>query len=266
MNISEIVIAILTVGGVGFLISIFLSFFSNKFKVEVDEKQVEVLEALPGNNCGGCGFAGCEALSKAIVSFEAEVNACPVGGAKVAAKISEIMGVDAGDAVKKVAYVKCSGTCDVAKNKYEYYGVKDCKMAVLAPGKGDKACEYGCLGYGSCVKVCEYGAISIVDGIAKIDPEKCVSCGKCTKECPKNLIEIIPDDSKYVVSCSSKDKGPDVIKVCSTGCIGCGLCARNCPVGAVTIKDFVAYIDQEKCTACGTCVEKCPKKIIHIRK
>lgn len=262
MNITEIIVSVITVGGVGFLISIFLSFFSNKFKVEVDEKQVKVLEALPGNNCGGCGYAGCEALSKAIVSGVASVNACPVGGAKVADEISQIMGVDAGNTVKNIAYVKCAGTCDLAKEKYEYHGVSDCKMASIAPGKGSKACEYGCLGLGSCVKVCEYSAISIVDGIALIDPDKCISCGKCVRECPKNLIELIPYDSKYAVKCSSKDKGPDVMKVCNTGCIGCGLCARNCPEGAVTIKDFVAHINQEKCTGCGTCVEKCPKKII----
>lgn len=62
----------------------------------VDEKEVAVRECLPGNNCGGCGFAGCDALAKAIAAGEAPVGACPVGGQPVADKIASIMGVEAG--------------------------------------------------------------------------------------------------------------------------------------------------------------------------
>ena len=36
-----------------------------------------IVDALPGNNCGGCGYAGCSGLATAIVAGEAEVNACP---------------------------------------------------------------------------------------------------------------------------------------------------------------------------------------------
>ena len=262
MNTTGIIIAVATVGGVGLLISIFLSIFGNLFKVEVDEKEQAVLEALPGNNCGGCGYAGCANLAEAIAKGEAAVNACPVGGAPVAEKIGAIMGLDAGAGTKMVAYVKCAGTCEKASNNYNYLGLNDCKMAASVPGAGPKACDYGCMGMGSCVKACKFDAISIVDGIAVVDKEKCTSCGMCVKTCPNHLIELIPYDASVVVSCSSKDKGPQVMKVCKTGCIGCGICAKNCEAGAITVTDFCAHIDQDKCTGCGTCQEKCPKKVI----
>ena len=262
MNVTAIIIAVAIVGGVGLLISIFLSIFGNIFKVEVDEKEEAVLSELPGNNCGGCGYAGCANLAEAIAKGEAPVNACPVGGAPVAEKIAAIMGLDAGSAQKMVAYVKCAGTCDKASADYLYSGVNDCVMAAGVPGAGPKSCAYGCLGLGSCAKACQFDAITVVDGVAYIDKEKCTSCGQCIKTCPKNLIELIPYDANYVVSCSSKDKGPAVMKVCKTGCIGCGLCAKNCPYGAITVENFIAHIGQSKCTGCGACAEKCPKKVI----
>ena len=135
-------------------------------------------------------------------------------------------------------------------------------MMGFVPGGGPKSCNSGCLGYGSCVKACPFDAIHIVNGVAVVDREKCKACGKCVEVCPKHLISLIPYDAKYVVACSSKDKGPVTMKACEVGCIGCGLCARNCPSQAVEVKDFHAAIDQEKCTGCGACAEKCPKKCI----
>lgn len=246
----------------GILIGILLGVASKAFEVETDERVVQVRECLPGNNCGGCGYPGCDGLAEAIVAGNAPVGACPVGGAPVAGKIGEIMGVDAGSAVKKVAYVKCAGTCEVASNKYNYVGEMDCRRAVMVPGRGDKACSHGCLGLGSCVAACQFGALSIVDGIARVDKEKCVACGKCVSTCPNNVIDLIPYDASYAVQCNSKDKGKDVMSVCKAGCIGCGLCVKQCEFGAVKLENNLAVIDPEKCQGCGKCAEKCPKKII----
>ena len=184
------------------------------------------------------------------------------GGDPVAAKVSEIMGVKVEAGVKKVAFVKCAGTCDKANTDYDYTGVEDCVAMSFVPGGGPKSCNYGCLGYGSCVKACPFDSIHVVDGVACVNPLTCKACGKCVEACPKHLIELIPYDTKHVVKCSSKDKGKDVMKACSVGCIGCHLCEKNCPSDAVHVVDNVAYIDQEKCTGCGICAEKCPKKII----
>ena len=264
MDYNSIVISVMAVAGCGLLISIFLSIFAKRFAVAVNEKEEAILGVLPGNNCGGCGYPGCSGLAAAIVKGEAEVSGCPVGGKPVAEAVASIMGVEAGNIVRKVAFVKCNGTCEVAGQDYEYTGPKDCKNAAIVPGKGSKSCNYGCLGFGSCQKVCDNDAITIVSGIAVIDPEKCGSCGKCIKACPMGLIELVPYDANVRVACSSKDKGNITMKACKVGCVGCGLCVRTCQYGAVTVENNVAHIDYDKCVRCGECAEKCPKKIINI--
>ena len=262
MNIMNILAATGVVGAVGIFVGLFLGAAGILFKVKTNQKEEAVLAALPGNNCGGCGYAGCSGLAAAIAKGEAPVNACPVGGAAVGAKIAAIMGVEAGSSEKMVAYVACKGDCEKAKQDYDYYGQEDCRIMGFVPGGGPKACSAGCLGFGSCVKACPFDAIHVVDGVAVVDKEACKACGKCVEACPKHLISLIPYRAKYAVACSSADKGPVTMKVCQAGCIGCGLCVKNCPSQAVTVKDFHAVIDQEKCTGCGTCREKCPKKCI----
>ena len=250
------------IGAIGIIIGVLLGVASEKFKVEVDEREILVRAELPGNNCGGCGFPGCDGLANAIAAGTAPVSGCPVGGPVVAEKIAAIMGVESGGAVKKVAFVKCKGTCDKTRVQYNYFGIDDCRKVSVVPGGGEKACVYGCMGYGSCVKACEFDAIHVVDGVAVVDKEKCKACGKCVEVCPKHLISLIPYDARYTVACNSKDKGPVTMKGCSVGCIGCQLCKKNCPEGAVNVADFNAEIDYEKCSGCGTCMEKCPRKSI----
>ncbi len=261
MDLQGILIAGLIVGGTGLIIGILLGIAGKLFAVPVNQKEIDVREALPGSNCGGCGFAGCDAYAKAVAEGSTPPNMCPVGGAAVAEKIGEIMGVSV-EVTKKVALVKCGGNCEVAPDKYDYHGSQSCIDAIGVTGGGPKKCSYGCMGLGSCVKVCEFNAISIVDGIAVVDKEKCTACGKCASVCPKKLIEIIPYDSQYHVGCSNKDKGKDVKAVCSVGCIGCGLCAKNCEYNAIVLEDNIAKIDYAKCMNCGVCQSKCPVKII----
>lgn len=270
MSSMGIVLAAVIVGGTGLVISVLLGIASEKFKVPIDEKEVAVRECLPGNNCGGCGYAGCDALAKAIAQGQAAVNACPVGGAPVADQISQIMGVEAGDTEKMVAFVKCAGTCDKAKEKYIYSGNDDCISAISVPGGGPKACSYGCIGFGTCTKVCDFDAIHVENGIAVVDQEKCVACGKCVSVCPKALIELVPYQEKDVkrkmpkVHCSNKDLGKPVKEVCSVGCIGCKICEKQCNFDAVHVENNIAHIDYSKCKGCGLCAMKCPAKIIYV--
>ena len=262
MNITGIITATVIVGVVGIFVGLFLGVAGIKFKVTVDEKEEAVLAALPGNNCGGCGYAGCSGLAAAIAKGEAPVNACPVGGEAVGKVIAGIMGVEAEESARQVAYVACQGDCDKAKKDYDYYGIEDCRMMSFVPGGGPESCNNGCLGVGTCAKVCPFDAIHVVNGVAVVDKEACKACKKCIAVCPKHLISLVPYDAKFAVACSSKDKGPVTMKACQVGCIGCGICVKNCPNQAVTVTEFHAVIDQEKCTGCGTCAEKCPKKAI----
>ena len=166
------------------------------------------------------------------------------------------------ETARQVAHVKCSGTCEKAKEEYVYTGVEDCEMLPFVPNGGAKSCTYGCCGFGSCVKVCPFDAIHIVDGIAVVDKEACKACGKCVAKCPRHLIELIPYDQKVAVDCSSHDKGKQVMDACEIGCIGCKKCEKTCPNGAITVEDFCAHIDYEKCTGCGACKEACPRGVI----
>lgn len=262
MNITGILIATAVVAAVGLFIGLFLGIAGIKFAVEVDEKEEAVLAALPGNNCGGCGYPGCSGLATAIAKGEAPVNACPVGGEDTGRIISDIMGVESAESQRMVAFVKCQGDCEKTKLDYEYTGVEDCAMLSFVPNGGPKSCNYGCLGYGSCVKACPFDAIHVANGVAVVDKEACKACGKCVAACPKNLVELIPYDAKYVVACSSREKGPVTMKDCTAGCIGCSLCVKACPKEAVTVDSFLSYINQDKCAGCGACAAKCPKKSI----
>ena len=67
MNITAILIAAAVIAVAGIIVGIGLGLFGEKFKVEVDEKEVAIREELPGNNCGGCGFAGCRGMADALV-------------------------------------------------------------------------------------------------------------------------------------------------------------------------------------------------------
>ncbi len=265
MDLMNLIIAGGTVGGVGLALGSLLGYASQVFAVEVDEREKKVREALPGNNCGGCGFSGCDGLAEAIAKGEASVSACPVGGAAVAEAIAAIMGTDADAQVKKVAFVACNGTCDKTNIQYDYYGVEDCRSVSVVPGAGKKECRYGCMGYGTCVKVCEYNAIHIENGVAVVDKDKCVACGKCVSVCPNHLISLIPANATHVVMCSSQDKGKAVKDACSAGCVGCTLCVKQCEFGAIHMNGNVAAIDYEKCQSCGKCIAKCPAKAIHTR-
>ena len=256
-----IIITTLVIAVIGAVVGAGLVFTGNKFHVDVDERETAVREQLPGNNCGACGFAGCDALAAAIAKGEAPVNACPVGGAPVAAKLGEIMGTSAEAMERRVAFVRCKGTCEVTHNQGNYVGVMDCRSAVLA-GINVTDCTYGCLGFGSCVTVCPENAIRVVNGVATVNHKKCVGCGLCVKACPRGLIELVPESKRVIVQCSNRDKGPTVKKVCKAGCIGCGICQKQCAFDAIHVADNLAAVNYENCVQCGRCVSKCPAKVI----
>lgn len=168
---KSIMIATLLVGLIGLFIGIVLGIASEKFKVVVDEKEQKIRSVLPGNNCGACGYPGCDGLAHAIAKGEAPSNQCLVGGNEVGAKIASILGQQAQVSTRYTAFVKCKGTCDKVTPVSDYTGIKDCLSAALVPGKGGKMCTSACIGLGSCVQACDFNAIHIVDGVAVVDKE-----------------------------------------------------------------------------------------------
>lgn len=257
MDINAILIALLIVGGLGLIIGLILAITSLIFAVPKDEITEKLTQALPGANCGACGFSGCAGYAKAIKQGKAKIGLCPVGGDKVAKELSSILGIKSEGSVKKVALVKCMGNYDNTDNKANYQGLSSC-LAASKISQGITACSYGCIGLGDCTKVCKFDAISVCNGVAVVDSNKCKGCSMCVRSCPRQIISLVEVKDMAIVRCSSHDKGAQVRKLCKTGCIGCMKCQKNCPSEAITITNFLAYVDPEKCTACKICVDNCP--------
>ena len=249
----------------GLVAGIVLSLAAKFMAVEVDDTVLKLREALPGANCGACGYAGCDEYAAKVASREAAANLCIPGGAKVSGELSEILGVEALEVDNQKAILRCCGDYDTSEFVMEYEGPQTCE-ACNTFYRGRRSCTFGCLGFGDCVNVCKYGALSIENGLAVVNYDLCTGCGACSKKCPKQLFTMVPQKASVYVACSSTDKGALTRKVCKAGCIGCMKCQKTCQYGAITVENNLATIDQSKCTACGECVEVCPTKCIRITK
>ena len=266
----DILIAIGILGGLGLIFGLVLAAASKVFYVYTDPRLDALNESLPGANCGGCGYAGCNGYAEAVLKGEAAIGLCSSGGNECAQAMAEIMGVKAEAVKRKVALVRCSGYKGVdqegnltgARMKGEYEGFRDCFAASKVSGNGPLSCKFGCFGFGNCTRACKYDAIKVVNGMAKVDSEKCVGCMACAAICPRELIVPVDYDKHVLIACASHAKGAVTVRDCSQGCIGCGLCTKICPHNAIHVDNNLATIDYSKCTSCGLCAAVCPKKLI----
>ncbi len=226
-----ILVAVLTMAGLGTFFALILAFFSKKFAVQDDPRVEEILAILPGVNCGACGVASCHLFAESLLANKVPINGCIPGGAEVAEKLSALLGVESEMPEKKVAVVHCGADANVRKLRARYQGVETCSAANMIAG-GELACIYGCLGYGDCFDVCPFDAIRMIDGLPRIDLIKCTGCGKCVIACPRDIISLEPWDGSHplvTVACNSLDKGKDVRKICPVGCIACKICEKLSP-------------------------------------
>ena len=263
-----IIWTIATITVLGLVLALVLYLVAKKFKVEEDPRIDDVEKAMPGANCGGCGFAGCRAFAEAAVKApNLDNNYCPVGGNDVMAKVAAILGYEVKAKAPQVAVVRCNGSCESRPKVNDYDGAASCKVKA-ALYSGDTGCSYGCLGCGDCVAACQFGALSMnpATGLPVVDEEKCTACGACAKACPKGVIELRPKGPRGMrefVSCINKDKGAVAKKACASACIGCGICFKTCTHGAIVFENNVAYIDPAKCKLCRECEAMCPTGAIH---
>lgn len=261
MNI--IIISVIVAFVLAFVLGVLLGFFKKIFAVPVDAKAEMIRAVLPGANCGGCGYPGCDGFAAACAAGNAPADGCAAGGAKVAQDVAKVLGVKV-DAENKVVVLACRGCKENAAPRGFYTGVKSCAAAQQAVN-GTKLCAYGCVGFGDCVNACSFGALSLgEDGLPKIDYSKCTGCGMCVKACPKNLLSKVPVSRKGAVAqCSNRSTNKaGIIKYCKGGCIKCGKCERSCEKQAIKLVNGIPLVDYTLCNSCGKCVTDCPMHVL----
>lgn len=260
---SIVLYTILSLSVLGVAAAIILYFVAQKFKVYEDPRIDQVEAALPSANCGGCGYPGCRNFAEALVKADDFGNLyCPVGGNETMKAVAEILGKVAPEQEPKVAVVRCSGSCEHRPRVNKYDGAESCTI-VSSLYSGETGCQYGCHGLGECVDACDFDAMYMDEktGLPVIIDDNCVACGSCVEACPNNIIELRKKnkkDRKIFVSCVNEDKGAVAKKACEVACIGCKKCEKVCPFDAITVENFLAFIDSDKCKLCRKCVEVCP--------
>jgi electron transport complex protein RnfB len=262
LDISLIWKAVIALGGIALLFGILLAIASVRFRVKTDPRLNDLIDALPGSNCGACGFPGCEAAAQAVLDGKAGVDVCIAGGKNAAAGIAEVMGVAATSATRGVALVHCQGGINETATRAIYQGIDSCAAMDKTAG-GSKACPYGCLGLGTCRDACPVNAIYLDEDHRRcVKRERCTGCGLCVEACPRGLIEIVPRDQEVLAVCKSRDRGKAAREICSVCCIACKKCEKACESDAIHVVDNYAVIDYDKCTQCGKCIEACPTDVI----
>lgn len=225
----------------------------------------EETKQLCGSGCIGCG--DCEEACPqnaiqiidncAVIDYEKCVG-CVACTIKCRKKIIIDELHDLTEIKDKIAFVRCRGGRK-ANEKFTALGVETCADASKIRNSAMDLCQAGCVGLGACTAVCRYGALSIVNGTAKVDPNKCVGCLDCIAACPNELIVEVPYVGSKLVACLSTYNCDEKLRVCGEGCIACGDCASNCPNGAITIQDLHAVINSNLCENCSICSYMCSR-------
>ena len=265
-----VVSSILTLTGLGFVAAAMLSVASRVFAVHEDPRVEKVTGTLPGANCGGCGYAGCEGYANAVVNDPSiPPNLCVVGGAKLASAIGNLTGKITTEVEPLCAYRRCDKNAGQVTQRFDYKGIPSC-AAAAALHHGSDQCGFSCLGFGDCVKVCLTEGLRIENYTVIVNEQMCVGCGKCEKVCPRNVLQLIPKRARVAITCSTQDKLKAVMDVCKVGCIHCSKCVKTCPAKAISMENDRIQINHKLCLeygdSCGqACAKACPRGILRLR-
>lgn len=246
MNPQTILASMAILGGVGLMFGLLIAVAHRKLAVWEDPRLEAVTGMLPGTNCGACGFGGCRAFAEATIEGRIEPAGCTVMGPDEREAVAGYLGVEAGEAVQRVARLLCAGGSDVAHTKADYYGVESCAAAV-AVGGGGKACAWGCVGLADCAVVCDFDAIHMSDvDLPVVDIDGCTACGDCVEACPLDLFVLMPVEHHLLVQCRCLLEGEAATDACAVACNGCERCVVDAAPGLISMQSGLAVVDYDR--------------------
>jgi Na+-translocating ferredoxin:NAD+ oxidoreductase RNF subunit RnfB len=259
MNPQVVLVSVAILGGVGLTFGALIALVHRQFRVWEDPRINGVADLLPGANCGACGYAGCRAFAEATVGGSVQIAKCTVMSPDMRDDVAAYLGVDAGEAVKRVARLLCAGGSDVAPRKATYIGLQSCAAAVATAG-GGKRCSWGCVGLADCSVACTFDAIIMNEfDLPVVDVDKCTACNDCVDACPLGLFTIMPIDEHLMIQCKNLLHGDAATDVCAVACNACGRCVQDAAPGLIEMKDGLAVIDYMKIALEDErAIERCP--------
>ncbi len=166
------------------------------------------------------------------------ISAAALATLAVAYKAGLKMSKDIATKVKTLLLPPGAGSAERFANKCLNCNlcVENCPMKIIKKADsafpavhieyGKNYCSYNC---NKCSQVCPSGAIRTLTlkekrktqiGLAAVNPDICIQCGLCVRECPRTAITKQQGDFPQI--------NPDI-------CIGCGACQAVCPVNAIKV-------------------------------
>ncbi|MBT8489102.1 MAG: Fe-S cluster protein [Gemmatimonadetes bacterium] len=256
---AEVVGSVVILGGVATVFGAAISIVNARFRVWEDPRIDGVRDLLPGADCGACGRAGCRAFAEEVIGGLAIPAECTVMGEVEREDVADYLGIEVGDADRRVARLLCAGGRDVAPYKATYHGIESCAAAAAVTG-GGKACPWGCLGYADCAVSCDFDAIAMSPfGLPVVDVDLCTACSDCVEACPLDLFVLMPADHHLVVQCKNLLTGDAAEAVCSVVCNACGRCVADGAEGLIEMMDGLAVVNYERIEAENPrAIERCP--------
>ena len=157
--------AIFVLTSLGFSLGGLLGMAAKKLKVESNPIVEKIIEALPGTNCGQCGFPGCGQAAEALAEGNAKVSMCPPGGRNVASELAEMLNLS-----------------------FDPSSMAEDEGPIVALVK-----EATCIGCTRCYKVCPTDAIiGAPKQIHAVIKRACTGCKACIDVCPTECLVIEP--------------------------------------------------------------------------
>jgi Na+-translocating ferredoxin:NAD+ oxidoreductase RNF subunit RnfB len=241
---QELTTAIALMTGLTLVLGVLLAVAGRTLRVDEDPRLRDVENLLGGSNCGACGRPGCHAFAESLLRKESAPSECTVIAPEVTAQIAELLGVDVGNAHKRVARLHCAGGVSAVRMLGEYRGERSCAAAAVVQ-HGGRSCSYGCLGFGDCVAVCTFSALHLNDELLPVvDVDRCTACGDCVSACPANLFTLEDLEHDVVVQCSSPLVGEAARASCAVACDACGRCALDAPPGVIVMRDGLPVVER----------------------